>query len=397
LLSITAPAPAPGQPVQTTQFRYDVMGQVTNVVYPDGASVTNVYSLAGDLLLSKGARTYPAGFGYDSQGRMTSMTNWTNFAGGAGARVTTWTNHAQRGWLQGKRDAQSRGADYEYYASGRLAKRTWARGTTAIYTNTTAGDLLGITYNDATPSVAFTYDERGRLTNVTQGAASTSYTWNDAGQLVREAYSGGPLSGLAVTNAYDSLDRRTAVALLSQPSTLVHFGYDAASPLQTVSNGVVSVQYTYLANSPWVQDIRFRHAGSARMAMNRSYDNLNRLTGVSSFTSAGKLFSYAYGYNPAGQRTNATLPDNSNWQYGYDALGQASSGKRRWSGGTNVAGQQFEYTFDDIGNRTQTKTGGDQTGAGLRTSTYSVNTSTNTHSAPCRRPATRWVPPPRLR
>ena len=47
-----------------------------------------------------------------------------------------------------------------------------------------------------------------------------------------------------------------------------------------------------------------------------------------------------------------TNADNSRWVYTYDSLGQVISGKKYWSDGTPVAGQQFEYGFDDIGNRT---------------------------------------------
>jgi hypothetical protein len=45
--------------------------------------------------------------------------------------------------------------------------------------------------------------------------------------------------------------------------------------------------------------------------------------------------------------------------YDYDAMGQVKSGKKYWSDRTPVAGQQFEYGFDDIGSRTNTKAGGD--------------------------------------
>ena len=38
-----------------------------------------------------------------------------------------------------------------------------------------------------------------------------------------------------------------------------------------------------------------------------------------------------------------------------------------------MAGQQFEYTFDDIGNRTSTKAGGYQYGVNLRTAGYANN------------------------
>jgi hypothetical protein len=33
---------------------------------------------------------YPVGYSYGAQNRMTTMTNWSNFAMGAGPQVTTW-------------------------------------------------------------------------------------------------------------------------------------------------------------------------------------------------------------------------------------------------------------------------------------------------------------------
>lgn len=69
-----------------------------------------------------------------------------------------------------------------------------------------------------------------------------------------------------------------------------------------------------------------------------------------------------------------TNADNSYWVYQYDSLGQVTSGKKYWSDGTPVAGQQFTYTFDTIGNRTQTQTGGDSTGSNLRVANYTNNT-----------------------
>ena len=51
------------------------------------------------------------------------------------------------------------------------------------------------------------------------------------------------------------------------------------------------------------------------------------------------------------QRTRVTHADGSYWIYQSDTLGQVTSGKRFWADGTPVAGQQFEYGFDDIGNR----------------------------------------------
>src|SRR5438445_5664932 len=94
------------------------------------------------------------------------------------------------------------------------------------------------------------------------------------------------------------------------------------------------------------------------------------ITGPDPFTPAAW---FSYTYNSANQRTSVTNADNSRWVYQYDSLGQVTSGRKVWADGTPVAGAQFEYGFDDIGNRTSTKAGGDQSGAGLRPASYAAN------------------------
>ena len=135
---------------------------------------------------------------------------------------------------------------------------------------------------------------------------------------------------------------------------------------RAVFSGDASASYSYLANSPLVGNIAFTNNGAARMNTAKTYDNLNRLTSVGSVSSAGVSASFGYHYNRANQRTRLDLADGSHWEYTYDALGQVVSGRRYWLDGTPVAGQQFEYGFDDIGNRTSTAAGGDGSGTGLR-------------------------------
>jgi hypothetical protein len=83
-----------------------------------------------------------------------------------------------------------------------------------------------------------------------------------------------------------------------------------------------------------------------------------------------KIFGRSSGSN---QRIQVMHADGSYWVYNYDRLGQISSAKKFWNDGTPVAGQQFEYGHDDIGNRTETRMGGDSQGQGLRAATYSSN------------------------
>jgi YD repeat-containing protein len=88
------------------------------------------------------------------------------------------------------------------------------------------------------------------------------------------------------------------------------------------------------------------------MAAIRGSKVLNRLSAASSLdaqTSGSRGSTCTY--NSANHRTRRTDADSSHWSYQYDSLGQVTSGKRVWQDGTPVAGQQFEYAFDDIGNR----------------------------------------------
>jgi YD repeat-containing protein len=68
----------------------------------------------------------------------------------------------------------------------------------------------------------------------------------------------------------------------------------------------------------------------------------------------------------ANQRIRATAWDGSYWSYRYDALGQVTSGKKNWPEDLPVPGQQYEYGYDDIGNRTAVAFGRDENGVNLR-------------------------------
>ena len=149
---------------------------------------------------------------------------------------------------------------------------------------------------------------------------------------------------------------------------------DAASRLLTVSDGTNAAAYSYVANSPLVDHIAFAHGGTTEMTTSNLYDYLNRRTQVANANGSGAALDlHGYAYNAADQRTSATNADGSYWVYGYDALGQVTNGVKKWANNNLVAGEQFGYGFDTIGNRTKTLAGGDQNGAGLRQASYTAN------------------------
>ena len=297
-------------------------------------------------------------------------------------RVTTWNYDSYRGFLTSKTyDGGSPGPSYTYTAAGRLLTRLWARGTNTTYSYNNAGDLAGITYNDSTKAVGYAYDRLGRQATITTDPSGSpivcSRTYNDQGQPLVESYTGGPLGGLSVSNIYNSLLLGTNLSIGNGSGNhiyLVKSTYDGASRLKTVTDETNSAAYSYLANSPLVSQIVFSNGTSLRMTTTKTYDALNRLTSISSANaSAAVLDSHGYGYNSANQRTALTNADGTYWLYQYDSLGQVTSGRKYWTDGSVVPGQQFGYAFDDIGNRTSTQAGGNEFGVNLRNASYTAN------------------------
>jgi RHS repeat-associated protein len=259
-----------------------------------------------------------------------------------------------------------------------LSTRLWARGISTSYHYDDLGNLSWVGYDDgATPTINYAYTRRGQLAEVARDSDAWKLIYNTNGQLISEVGIAGALNGLRVTNSFDEFLRRTNVSSANGTTMLTTNGYtyDTAGRLSTARDGTFSATYSYLANSPLVSQIEFKSNTTVRLTTTKTYDNLNRLRSISSQPSASDLapLTYSYSYNDANQRTRVNLADGSFWIYEYDALGQVKSGKRYWSDWTPVAGQQFEYGFDDIGNGTSTKAGGDERGAALRAAAYTAN------------------------
>jgi RHS repeat-associated protein len=363
--TVTTPDPdtsrsGDGYDPQTTTYGYDVSGRQSSVTQPDGGVVSTTFWPAGQVRRTSGARTYPVEYSYDTQGRVKTLTTWQNFAGNAGAAVTTWNYNPQRGWLDNKRYADNTGPSYTYKPSGRLLTRVWARAITTTYGYNGAGDLTSVDYSDTTPDVTMSYDRSGRPNGTTDVAGSRAVTYDPSGQLKDEDYSGGLLGGFGVHRTFNSTARLSSVSALSGSSVLnqIGYSYDAASRMDTVTSGASTATYAYVPNSPLVGSVTFKQSGTTRLTTTKTCDLLNRLASVSSAPSASSVLSYQYSYNSANQRTRATREDSRYWDYGYDALGQVTSAAKHAAGGSTIPGKSYSYAFDDIGNRQTTTVNG---------------------------------------
>ncbi len=114
--------------------------------------------------------------------------------------------------------------------------------------------------------------------------------------------------------------------------------------------------------------------GQSNLQHERFHDNAGRLLHTISHRNAtGNPQNYQpahlskYTLNDLDQRTATNELDDRSWSYGYNATGEvARAAKTITSTGASLEGRNFRYTYDGIGNRTSTETGGDATAANLR-------------------------------
>ena len=362
------PAPFAGQSPLVTAFDYDYRGRLLHTYFPGGGTRTTQFYPNGLLFSRSGALTPPVQFDYDTAGRLRHVVTWTNFSATPnGAATNTWAYDAYRGLLAARVFPDGTSNTFAYTNSGRLVARAWARGVTNRYAYNAAGEVSAVDYSDATPDLAFTYDRRGRVTALTQGTNVTAFARHDAGLVLAETNNG----ALTLTNGYDALLRRTRVWANPSNAIATDYGYDAASRLAAVGGAT----YAWLTNSPLVEKVTFQYGGATQLVTTRTYDHADRLVKIASVSgvTGPAPITFSYGYNLNSQRTSVTNAEGARWAFSYDALGQLTSGHRYWPDGAAVAGQQFDYTFDEIGNRLATARGGDAGSADLRSASYTNN------------------------
>ena len=364
---LTQPSPETGIVAPQTSFQYDNRGQLHIVTHPDNKTVQRTYYPTGKLKRESGARTLPVEYEYDAQGRMTGMTTWQDFhdfgsSQNEGEAKTQWVYDSERGFLDKKiypapaTGGSTSEVSYSYTPLGQLWTRTWASGVETTYGYTSAGDLETITYTDGTPTITYGHNRLGQANKVTDAMGGPrDLTYKDHGALEFEETA----AGVTVEHRYDLYNRPAGVEVVTTGTSTVlteyTIAYEPGSPRigSVTIPGGHQITYGYHPDSNLISSTQFSKSGTPVLTTPRQYDKLNRLKSIGS----GAMQS-EYQYNAANQRTRVEKGGGSHWLYDYDDLGQVTNGSRYWSNDVPVAGQQFGYTFDDIGNRTETTRNG---------------------------------------
>lgn len=353
------------------------------------------YTMYGKLYQTWGDVPCPAEYRYNEFG---DLTNRITFRGGSGwsgsawpspdygtGDNTYWVYDDASGELLQKIDAQGHAVTYAYdTTTGRLLTRSWARMIGTDFVTVTNyydgfGDLTEQDYNDGTPSVYFNnYNRSGQPREIVDGVGTNEMTYDYASRMVSSAYVSGPLAGITASNHFNPYFGRDALNVSGTNGWNLtdNYGYDAYGRLGSVSSGNCSATYGYVPNTDLLQSTTFKNGASTVLTTTRDWNYGFQLRDIVNSVNGTPVTSDSYQYDAVNRRTRATLEDNSYWQYGYNDRNELTGAQRNWSyllSHTPVAGQQFGYGYDNIGNRTTASFGGDANGANLQTATYAAN------------------------
>lgn len=352
-----------------TRYAYTARGELFrtwgDVPYPEERSYTSYGEL--DIL-----KTFQAGSGWNGAAWPTSSTGNPN--------LTTWNYQSETGLLVSKTDHLNRTVTFTY-EQGLLKTRQWARGviTTNLYND--LGELTGVAYNNSTPGYQLTnntdailFSRTGQPVYVSDASGVWRMKYDVADRLTEMKCTSGLLNGVTVTNRFHAFYGRDQLQVLitSQPTLTQAFGYDDTGRLTNVAYENYTAGYTYKPNSDLLQATAFRNNGATVLTTTRNWQYGSRLGSIENSTGA-PVSVHAYQYDELDRRRYATLHDGSTWDYTYNDRNEVASGKHWWLDGTRVVGQQYEYDYDSIGNRTAYRSGGNSAGANLRTTAYVPN------------------------
>lgn len=330
-----------------TYYDYTPAGQVQHVWGPGIHPRWQEYTVDGQLWKLHTYHGTPA-TAWDGD-------TWPESAGAGD--VTTWNYHLPSGTLESKEDANDFGVNYTYYAGGRSHTSTDGRSIVTTYGYHPAGELASVSYSDGTPAATFTVDRLGRRSTAVDAAGLHTYSHSALDQVEGDAITGtGILSGFTVSSGYDPIFRKNAVSVATGGANIVSQGYTYRSGdglLDEATYGTLSAKYGYFPQSAWVNQVAHRKNGANVLLSDRVPDAAYRIQLIESrrVSDTALLSSVSYTLNAQFQREQAVREDAKYWLYGYNSRGEVTAAGKKTNTGVSLAGTNFAFEYDAIGNR----------------------------------------------
>lgn len=285
---------------------YDAMGNVLTLIDQNGHSQRFSYDRVYRVLTHSDAEGYVTAFEYDANGNRTALIDGNShravFAYDALDRQASSTN------------AENETTHFAYDALGNRTQLIEADGVVTRFAYDPLYRLAGVTLNyllaaqpdhQTNVSYGYGYDANGNLLAISDPLQHvTGFAYDPLNRMVQEV---NPL-GNVWRYGYDAVGNQTS--RLDANGALTGYGYYADNLLRQIS---------YPSGAPVLFEYDANH-NRTRMSdglgvSTWTYDALDRLTATTD--SLGRSLSFAY--DPVGNRTAVTYPDQRTVAYGYYA------------------------------------------------------------------------------
>jgi RHS repeat-associated protein len=350
-----------------TQYRYDPLGYLTSVTNPLGGITQFAYTADGDLAQATEPSRDKASYEYDAAGRVIALTRpsggVTRFTYDAMGNLLTATDpldHVKRysydnaGRLLSFTDAANRVTRYSYDKAGRQVGKELPDGKRVTYKYDALGRMVEA--DDGTFPVHISYDEAGRLKQITYAAIKKSVTYEYDAQGLRTKLVAP--DGREIQYEYDALKRISGLAL--PDGKKIAFGFDEMNRVQSVlyPNGLAG-RWTYNTNGQVVK-IDYRNSRDKAVA-GSSYRYDARGNAIEREDAPGQTSRFTY--DPAGQIVEEASREGA-IKYSYGAGGnrtRVQEGKLVREYKHNAADQLIQagtdlLSYDPSGNLISKKT-----------------------------------------
>ena len=355
----------------------DIAGKLWLEIKADGAFAEYNYDSAGNISSVTDFKGNVTGYGYDAMNRLAAVIQ-------PGALATDYA-YDSHGNLESVTDAESQETTYEYDDMGRLVTTVSPDTGTVAYVYDEAGNavrqtdakdivvqrsydalnrLTAVHFPDPAQDIAYTYDERsegiGRLTGMVDASGSVSFDYDSRGRLTAKSAT---IEGILypLTRNYTPGGR---VDVLSYPSgRTVNYSHNSAGNIESVATTKSYITTTLVSNIAYLP---FGAPKAMDLGSGAAVDNQSGECECLESANPSQQMEQSYSYDGNGnlesvQAANAYLA-RYNRTYAYDALNRLESA----TGPYGTIG----YTYDGVGNRlTRTING--------QSANYSYLTGTN--------------------
>ncbi|MBB3122463.1 RHS repeat protein [Pseudoduganella violacea] len=317
----------------TTQYSYDQVGNVVQVIDPLGRATKYTYDQLRRQTKVVDAKNGVTEIGYDGQDRISQVSDarrlQTSFAiDGLGNLIQQISPDTGKTVLT-------------YDESSNVKTRTDAKGQVTRYRYDELDRVVEVSYSDGTAAI-YVYDQGenglGHLTQIRDISGSTQYSYDLHGRVVREARE---IDGKVYVTGY-RYDGAGRLAGLDYPSgRSVDYLRDPIgniNEIRTGKDGKIEVLASAVLYTPVGAVQSFIFGNGQRYA--RTYDIDGRVT---SYTLNGEP--QIVSYDAASRITGIAAPQKADTavSYGYDELHRLTSELRS----TN----SLAYSYDAVGNR----------------------------------------------